>query len=120
MFAEISLTGGWGGGRSLALEYQPALEAADVPDLDKRDADDAEQVGRVGGEEIGLNDADDLQDEGRRRAHHADVQAAVEEVLLIVHETELEERRGILALDLPDLAEACHVHSDLERGKYAD
>ena len=106
--------------RLLALEDQAALEAADVADLDQRDADDAEEVRRVGGEEVGLDDPDDLQDERGRRAHHADVEPAVEEVLLILHQAELQERRGVLDLDLPDLAEAGHVHADLERGEYAD
>ena len=60
------------------------------------------------------------QDEREGGPHHPDVEPAVEEVLLILHEPQLEGRRRVLGVDLTDLAEADQVHADLDRGKYRD
>ena len=74
--------------------------AAHVADLDEGHADDAEEVGGVGGQQVGLDHAQHLQHEGGGGAHHADVQAAVEKVLLVFHEAQLERGRQVLPVDL--------------------
>ena len=86
-----------------------------MEDFDDGDAGDAEEVGGVGGEEAGLDDAEDLENEGDGGAADADVEAGVEEVILIFEKAEFEGGVAGAGLDLADAADADPVDRNLDR-----
>jgi len=104
----------------LDLQDELALAGADVADLHEGHADDAEKVGGVGGKQVGVDDANHLEHERRGGAGDADVEAAVKEVLLVLHEPELCGGRDRGAGDLGDLQEADHIHAQLQGGERRD
>ena len=91
-----------------------------MPDLDQGDAHDAEQVGGIGGEQVGVDDAKHLEHQRRGGAGDAHVEAAVEEVLLILHEPQLRGGGHAGAVDLGDLEQAGHIHRDLQERERDD
>ena len=91
-----------------------------MADLDERHAHDPEEIGRVGGQQVLVDHVQHHQDQRRGRAHHADVKAAIAEVLLVLDELELHRGREVHAVDVGDLAHAQHVHDDLKNGEHAD
>src|SRR5690606_41560939 len=82
-----------GGGEEgvLAVEDEFVFVGTHVADFHEGDAGDAEEVGGVGGEEIGLDDAEDLENQGGGGAADADVEARSEE-----HTSELQSRENLV------------------------
>ena len=68
------------------------FEISHVADFDERHARDAKKVGRISGEQVGLNDPENLEHERRGRTGDTDVEPAVEEVLFVFHQTEFDQR----------------------------
>ncbi len=60
-----------------------------VTDLHERNADDAEKIGGVRGQQVGVDQVEDLEHQGGGGAGDTDVEPAVEEVFLILDEAEL-------------------------------
>ena len=90
------------------------FEGADMEDFNDGDAGDTEEVGGVGGEEAGLDDANDLEDEGGGGASDSDVETCIKKIVLIFKEAEFEVRIARAVFDLLDAAEADSVDGDLQ------
>ena len=90
------------------------FEGADMEDFNDGDASDTEEVGGIGGEEAGLNDADDLEDEGGGGASDSDVETCIKKIVLIFKEAEFEIGIAWAVFDLLDAAEADSVDGDLQ------
>ena len=100
------------GGNQKAL-----FEGAHVKDFDDGHAGDAKEVGGVGGEQAGLNQADNLEDEGGGGAGDPHVEAGIEEVVLIFQKAEFELSVAGAVFDLAHSADANSVHGDLQTKK---
>jgi len=98
-------------------KQEALFEGADMEDFNDGDAGDTEEVGGVGGEEAGLNDADDLEDEGGGGASDSDVEPCIKKIILIFKEAEFEIRITGAVFDLLDAAEADSVDGDLQAKK---
>ena len=85
-----------------------------MEDFNDGDAGDTEEVGGVGGEEAGLDDADDLEDEGGGGASDSDVETCIKKIVLIFKEAEFEIGIAWAVFDLLDAAEADSVDGDLQ------
>jgi hypothetical protein len=88
-----------------------------MEDFNDGDAGDTEEVGGVGGEEAGLDNADDLEDESGGGASDADVKACIKKIVLIFKEAKFEIRIAGAVFDLLDAAEADSVDGDLQAKK---
>jgi hypothetical protein len=84
-----------------------------MKDFNDGDAGDTEEVGGVGGEEAGLDNADDLEDEGGGGASDSDVKTCIKKIVLIFKEAKFEIRIAGAVFDLLDAAEADSVDGDL-------
>jgi len=93
------------------------FEGADMEDFNDGNAGDTEEVGGVGGEEAGLDDANDLEDEGGGGASDSDVETCIKKIVLIFKEAEFEVRIARAVFDLLDAAEADSVDGDLQAKK---
>jgi hypothetical protein len=85
-----------------------------VEDFNDGDAGNAEEVGGVGGEEAGLDDTDDLEDEGGGGTSDSDVETCIKKIVLIFKQAEFEIRIAWAVFDLLDAAEADSVDGDLQ------
>ena len=85
-----------------------------MEDFNDGDAGDTEEVGGVGGEEAGLDDTDDLEDEGGGGASDSDVETCIKKIVLIFKEAEFEIRIAWAVLDLLDATEADSLIGDLQ------
>ena len=90
------------------------FESAYMEDFNDGDASDTEEVRGVGGEEAGLDDADDLEDEGGGGASDSDVETCIKKIVLIFKEAEFEIRIAWAVFDLLDATEADSVNGDLQ------
>jgi len=95
-------------------KQEALFEGADMEDFYDGDAGDTEKVGGVGGEEAGLDDADDLEDEGGGGASDSDVETCIKKIVLIFKEAEFEIRIAWAVFDLLDATEADSVNGDLQ------
>jgi len=95
-------------------KQEALFEGADMEDFNDGDAGDTEEVGGVGGEEAGLNDADDLENEGGSGASDSDVEPCIKKIILIFKEAEFEIRIAWAVFDLLDATEADSVDGDLQ------
>jgi hypothetical protein len=98
-------------------KQEALFEGADMEDFNDGDAGDTEEVGGVGGEEAGLNDADDLENEGGGGASDSDVKTCIKKIVLIFKEAKFEIRIAGSVFDLLDAAEADSVDGDLQAKK---
>jgi hypothetical protein len=98
-------------------KQEALFEGADMEDFNDGDAGDTEEVGGVGGEEAGLDNADDLEDESGGGASDADVKACIKKIVLIFKEAKFEIRIAGAVFDLLDAAEADSVDGDLQAKK---
>ncbi len=80
------------------------FESADMEDFNDGDAGDTKEVGGIGGEEAGLNDANDLEDKGGGGASNSDVKTCIKKIVLIFKEAEFEIRIARAVFDLLDAA----------------
>jgi len=95
-------------------KQEALFEGADMEDFYDGDAGDTEEVGGVGGEEAGLDDADDLEDEGGGGATDSDVETCIKKIVLIFKQAKFEIRITGAVFDLLDAAEADSVDGDLQ------
>ena len=95
-------------------KQEALFEGADMEDFNDGDAGDTKEVGGVGGEEAGLDDADDLEDEGGGGASDSDIETCIKKIVLIFKEAEFEIRIAWAVFDLLDAAEADSVDGDLQ------
>ena len=95
-------------------KQEALFESADMEDFNDGDAGDAKEVGGVGGEEAGLNDTDNLEDESGGGASNSDVETCIKKIVLIFKEAEFEIRIARAVFDLLDAAEADSVDGDLQ------
>jgi len=70
-------------------KQEALFESADMEDFNDSDAGDTKEVGGVGGEEAGLDDTDDLEDEGGGGASDSDVETCIKKIVLIFKQAEL-------------------------------
>ena len=95
-------------------KQEALFEGADMEDFNDGDAGDTEEVGGVGGEEAGLDNADDLEDEGGGGASDSDVKTCIKKIVLIFKQAKFEIRIAGAVFDLLDAAEADSVDGDLQ------
>lgn len=98
-------------------KQEALFEGADMEDFNDGDAGDTEEIGGVGGEEAGLDNADDLEDESGGGASDADVKACIKKIVLIFKEAKFEIRIAGAVFDLLDAAEADSIDGDLQAKK---
>ncbi len=112
---------GLGAGGGFGFHNELLACAADVMDFDERHAQDAKDVGGVGGGDadvpFGENDEDGKHEGG---AGDADVQAGVEKVVLVLEQLELEPGIARAVLHVLDLAHAGVVDERLNGGEDHD
>jgi hypothetical protein len=85
--------------------------------LNDGDACDSKEVGGVGSKKAGLNEADDLEDEGRGSASDSNVKACIKEIVLIFQKAKFEVGIARAFLDLTDAAKADSVDGNLQSKK---
>jgi len=95
-------------------KQEALFEGADMEDFNDGDAGDTEEVGGVGGEEAGLDDADDLEDECGGGASDSHIETCIKKIVLIFKEAKFEIRIAWAVFDLLDAAEADSVDGDLQ------
>ena len=88
-----------------------------MENLHQRDAGDAEKIGRVGGQQAGLDDSHDLEDKGCRRSSDSDIEARIKKIILVFQKLEFEVGVPGARLDLTDSADADAVDGDLQAEK---
>lgn len=93
------------------------FQSADVENFNDGDAGDTEEVGSVGGEEAGLNDAEDLKDESGGGACDADVETCVEKIVFIFEKAKFESGIAWAFFDLAHPTETDSIDGDLEGKK---
>ena len=74
----------------------------------------------AGREQVGLDHAEHLEHQCRRRATDADVEPAVEEIFLVLHQPQLDQRRQRLPRDITDFHQAGEIHGNLKSGEDAN
>jgi len=95
-------------------KQEALFEGADMEDFNDGDTGDTEEVGGVGGKEAGLNDADDLENEGGSGASDSDIETCIKKIVLIFKKAEFEIRITGAVFDLLDAAEADSVDGNLQ------
>lgn len=93
------------------------FEGAEMKDLHDGDAGDTKEVGGVGGEKTGLNQADDLEDEGGGGTRNADVKAGIEKIIFVFQKAEFELRVAGAIFNLAEATKADAVDGDLQSEK---
>jgi hypothetical protein len=93
------------------------FEGSYVKDFHEGDTGDAEKVGRVGSQEAGLDNADDLKDKGCGCPPNPDVETGIKKVILVFQKLEFEVGIAGTFFDLADSAKADAIDGDLQTEK---
>ena len=88
-----------------------------MEDFNDGNAGNAEEVGGVGGEEAGLNQSDDLENQSSGCACDSDIKACIEKIIFIFEEAEFEVGIAGATFDLANTAKADSIDCNLQAKK---
>lgn len=98
----------------MILKDEVPSKRPEEADLKDGDEDDAEKGGGVGGHEGGIDDIEDDEDEGGDGPAESDVEAEIEEIVLIIEQGEFDVRGEWASSDLGEFEQAEDEDEELD------